>query len=139
MKLEFLQPTVKLPKERNSKLLDPNSELYKYLQSIKTILRDSGFEHKDRMDLHVEVMKSNEKLVNRNQVFLDRVKQLESKELSLNPRFLSKMGPALVLNVGKIKDYQGQPHITIGYFTNKTILDLAYSLVRNLLLSRPKA
>jgi hypothetical protein len=138
MKLSFLQPNIKLPRERNSKLLDPNSELYKYIQNIKTILRNSGFDHKDRMDLHVEVMKSTEKLENRNQVFLDRVKQLEGKELSMSPRILSTMGPALVLNVGKIKDYSGKPHITIGYFPNKTLLENANLLVRNLLVSRSR-
>lgn len=139
MKLLFLQPNIKSPKERNSKLLDPNSELYKYIQSIKNILRTSGLEHKDRMDLHVELMKSTEKMVNRNEIFNERVKQLEGKELSLSPRILSTIGSALVLNVGNVKGYIGKPHITIGFFPNKPNLELANSLVRNLLISRSKS
>ena len=100
-------------KERRSKLLDPNSELYQWVDAKYTeLVNQYGKQVGEKwMDYHIE-------LIGRNDVFsdkllVDRCQELENVPTDLT--HLGKMGRAYVLWGPAVSGY-GQTHITIAFF-----------------------
>lgn len=113
--IKFLHPDrIDAQRERCSKLLDPDSELYQALLKLRQGLRETYGEtiaHPPRMDFHVEVMKWQSSYTEAE--MLQRVHQLENQniQLTLSP-FKSK---AMVINCPEVEGY-GPTHITVAYF-----------------------
>jgi len=112
MKLEFLNPEIRLPQERKSKLLNPDSELYKYIKKYKLYLQENGFPHENRMDLHVEVLNNN---FESEAEFLNRVTKLEGRDINV-AESLKYANKYIYIDLGNLQGYHGVPHITVAYF-----------------------
>lgn len=112
MIIEFTNPNVKLKGELRSKLIDPNSVLYKHLTSMKNFINSKyGFRvSPSRMDFHIELIKSTEEPDQKT--LISRARQAEGQHTT-NYAILNKK--AFVL-IGPVIEGYGQTHITIAYF-----------------------
>lgn len=100
MKLEFNDPKNRCPGEKKSKLLLAGSELYNHIDKLKNILKHNGFSHKDRMNLHVEVLNDDTETIKE---FLERVGKLEGKMINVaDPKNYVINGRSVALTLGKI-------------------------------------
>lgn len=113
-------------KERKSKLIDPTSDLYRHLESMRSrLVKKYGSRiGAKRMDYHVEVIRENEpyseSLVN------SRSQEVHNVELT-NLSEYTCIGKAFCLQGPTISGY-GPTHITIAFFP-KGVPDLASHLV----------
>lgn len=113
--LHFLEPNyILVGKERRSKLLDPSSPLYFFLESRFQLLK-SRYGDKvgaKRMDFHVEVVGSNEEWS--DDKLVSRARELHGRELDVSNPW--KYGHrAITLEVGLVPDY-GNAHVTLAFF-----------------------
>lgn len=79
IRVEFTNPNVQLSNERRSKLIKPESDLYKFLEEKRRELTEK---HGDlvgikRMDFHIELIKDGEEPT--EELLVNRAKQLEGK------------------------------------------------------------
>ena len=57
MQILYIDPTKRTNKEGRSKLLDPDSDLYKLIKNIQSNLENNGIHRApDRIDLQVELL-----------------------------------------------------------------------------------
>jgi hypothetical protein len=126
MKLLFKNPNKRLTGECRSKLLDTDSELYCYIHSLKKKLRENGFPHNDRLDLHVEVLNDKEEPLS---IFLDRVGCLEGLVIDVHKYEL--LGNAIIFKMNPITGYTN-PHVTIAYFKDFEVTKKALTFLENL-------
>ncbi len=116
MKIEFESPYSRIKgRECRSKLLDPNSELYAWIDQQRLIL-EVEFGHlvaPKRMDYHIELIGNDEK---RSEELLNqRARKLHNRKI--NPNNFQIFDEAWVLETPDVDGY-GPTHITIGYFPN---------------------
>lgn len=101
-------------KERKSKLLHQDSDLYSVLHQIKQAIKEHYQVGADRMDLHIELTK-----VKDDPALRTKTESLENQELSLiDQENWGYLGRAFVLWTPEVIDY-GKTHITIAFFGNK--------------------
>jgi len=121
MKINFLEPSKRIKgKENKSKLLLPDSDLYKFISQYRQNIINTGSNiSENRMDLHIEILKRSDA---KNEVmFLKNVLQLENNDIDVeNNENFGFLGKAFVLFTNEINNY-GKTHITIVYFTNDTM------------------
>ena len=111
VKLEFNEPHTRCCGEKKSKLLRKDSNLYNHIIKLKNILRLNGFNHQDRMDLHVEVLNINTEPI---EEFIKRVNLLEGQIVDINdPKIYSICGRSVALLLGNVEGYNGIAKITI--------------------------
>jgi hypothetical protein len=110
-KIKFIDANKRLDNELKSKLLDPNSELYKELSKIRNLLIEKFEDVKiepQRMDFHIELIPLVEMSLddeyNKN-LLITRARELEDTEIDLNICYSSKTVKVDVL----------KKHITIAY------------------------
>jgi len=128
IQIRYKEPTKRNNREQKSKLIDPKSDIYKFIHNIKMQLKINGFYHNDRTDLHTEVLKNDSETL---EDFLSRVSQLEGREIDVyNLKNYEIMGNAIVLSLGHLPNYN-KPHITIVFIENKEILSKAYNYIKN--------
>lgn len=128
--IEYNEPTQRCIGEVKSKLLKQGSELYNYLIKLKTILRNNGFTHTDRMGLHTEVLNNNDESVD---IFLERVKQLEGKVINVKePSNYDIVGKTVSLMIGDLDGYNKDAKITIAYFDNNKENDALECILKNI-------
>lgn len=114
-------------KERRSKLLHNESELYAFLHQIKALVSTHYALGADRMDLHIELTKNSE------DADLDRKAQSlqgQSVRTDLIENW-SFLGRAFVLWTPEVAEY-GKTHITVAFFGDTPKPDLAtlWALIR---------
>jgi len=114
MKIKFLDPNSRITgKEGRSKLLDPNSELYLWLDDEYKRLKEKYGElvGSKRMDYHIEVIKRVETPT--EELLVQRSQQLEDQDVDTSK--IGKMWKAWVLYTPEIEGY-GVTHSTIAFF-----------------------
>ena len=120
MDIKFLEPFRRIPrKENKSKLIDPNTELYDFLEKYRqNIIKYSGVVVADKlMDYHIQILNRFES--NNIQLFLNRVRYLSQFNIDINDiNNYGFVGKAFVLFTPRIPNY-GRTHITIAYFQYK--------------------
>ena len=101
-------------KERRSKLIHKDTELYALLHHVKSLLRESYTVGNDRMDLHIELTKNPD-----DPNLRAKTESLQNQivELSLSSSW-GYLGRAFVLWTPEVAEY-GKTHITIAFFGNK--------------------
>lgn len=107
MKIKFLNPNERIyGKERRSKLLDPQSELYKWADTkYKELVMQYGLKvGSKRMDYHIELIGRDEN----EELLVSRAQELEGMEIEITR--LKRMGRAYVLEVDR------KHHVTIAFF-----------------------
>lgn len=121
--IEFIDHTRKLDNEFKSKLLKPESELYKHLRKIRQFLIDVYPEVKvsvQRMDFHIELVSKDEaKEMDDPTVWktlVDRATELQGKEIKVN---LVKLGKAVVVPV------YDRYHITVAHYQDGVFPDFS--------------
>ena len=98
-------------KEGKSKLLDQRSQLYRILTDIKRAIRQKSPTAPDRMDLHIELVKSPDDALLRA-----RSEALEGRMIDLLDEVAwGYLGRAFVLRVPEV-ECVWSPHITVVYF-----------------------
>ena len=98
-------------KEGKSKLLDQRSQLYRILTDIKRAIRQKSPTAPDRMDLHIELVKSPDDVLLRA-----RTQALEGRTVDLlDEGAWDYFGRAFVLRVPPVEGVRS-PHITVVYF-----------------------
>lgn len=120
LKVHFIDPNNRLKgKERRSKLLDPKSDLYKWVDNEYKLLIEKygdtsqeGLVGSKRMDYHIELIKGRKEAT--DELLVERAQQLEGKEVII-PQKLSSMGRALVVDGPNLEGY-GNTHITVAFF-----------------------
>lgn len=120
MLIKFLNPDIKLPGEKRSKLLNPSSPLYKYLENKRNHLISKYpievFEK--RMDFHIELIAENEKIS--KELLIKRAQELENMEVELNLSWMASdsgfPGYAVVLLIPN-NSFRVDAHITVAYFS----------------------
>ncbi len=128
--VEYNAPTKRLPNENKSKLLKSGSELYNHITKLKTILKENGFNHQDRIDLHTEVLNDNNET---EQIFLHRVSLLEKRKIDVkNKNNYKVIGRAIALMLGNLNGYKKDAHITIAFFPDKNPTDALKIVLENL-------
>jgi hypothetical protein len=130
LKLEFNEPNIRCIGEKKSKLLLVGSELYNYISNLKKILRDNGFNHDNRMDLHIEVLNNDTESVDD---FLNRIKKLEGKLINIyEPNNYIIVGRAVGLKIAKLEGYNKEAKITIAFFDNDKQYDAILCILQNI-------
>lgn len=109
MKILLKNPNERIQGERKSKLLDENSEFYKFILKCRNWLITNGYEI-DCRHPHIELLKEFEK--NDINLLIKRSLTLHNKEIYFE---FSRIGKALVLETGEINGY-GKTHCTIAFF-----------------------
>ncbi len=112
MLLLFKDPNNILEGECKSKLLDPNSELYKWIQQFRQKLAEHGIIF-DAREPHVELFSHQEYMTERINRVTQRAVQLHGSEISMDLHIMA--GKALVLSTDFVEKY-GVTHLTIAYF-----------------------
>lgn len=98
-------------KERRSKLIHVDSDLYAKLQALKTLIQDQYAVAPDRMDLHIELTKNPD-----DPQLGEKTRLLHAQEVDLkNPDNWVYLGRAFVLMTPSVPDY-GATHITLAFF-----------------------
>jgi len=115
--IEFLDPTVVIAgKERCSKLLKPDSALYRHLDSLRKQI-EQAFPGKvqtpPRIDLHIEVITN--RVPYSEEEVLKRCAQLQGQQIDASPHLLEKLGKAVMLPTPEVDGYGGT-HITLAWF-----------------------
>jgi hypothetical protein len=114
LKLEFEDPnSVIVGKERKSKLLKQNSELYSEAERKRKILESTYGKLMDdkRMDFHTELIKDSPT----DELLLQRTQLLEGKYV--NPNAYTQTSKSIGI-IGPYLEGYGNTHITLGYFKN---------------------
>lgn len=114
IKIKYTNPNQRIEgQEKRSKLIDPDSILYKECQKLQDKLTElyPNLIADKRMDFHTELVFRGEEYS--SELLVDRAQKLEGiemKNLTMEP-----LGPnALVINTPLVDGRQ--PHITIGFF-----------------------
>ena len=121
----FQEPTHRIiGRERRSKLIDPESELYKILDKmfLKVIKTHSKYIVPRRMDFHFELVKRDEDWNEKKLV--SRCSQLHGKEIQLN--WAVKNNALMIL--GPSIDSYGETHITLVKFKDY-VPDTIYNIL----------
>lgn len=107
MEVQFTNPAKRLANERRSKLLDPNSKLYQFLQNKRDELSQKypGQVGDKRMDFHIELIKDGEQVT--DELLVTRAQAIQGSTVQL---IYSTIGKAYVLNT------PSGTHITIAFF-----------------------
>jgi hypothetical protein len=114
LRIEYNYPHRRSRGERKSKLLKPDSELYRFLTELKSHLKSHGFDHVDRMPLHSEVLNNDRETVDD---FISRVAKFEGKEIDVyNISNYGIIGGAVAIIYGRIPEYRFPIKTTIAYF-----------------------
>jgi hypothetical protein len=101
-------------KERRSKLLHNESELYALLHQVKTRIAKRYEVGEDRMDLHIEMTKNPD-----DSELEAKTKTLQGQNIALTlPENWGYLHRAFVLWTPEVADY-GKTHITIAFFGDK--------------------
>jgi len=130
VKVEYNEPNIRSSNEVKSKLLKKDSKLYNHLIKLKEILKQNGFDHQDRMDLHTEVLNDNKEST---EEFIKRVNILEGKDIDIkNPENYDIIGRAIVLLLGDLEGYNKDAKITIAFIDNNKIKDAMKCLLDNI-------
>lgn len=111
--IRFLDPNYRIEgKEIRSKLLDPDSYLYKWIDRKRNTLiyKYPGKVGLKRMDYHIELLRPSES----EDLLVERAGQLDGQSIILMDK-LDTIGRALVLEGPFIEGY-GRTHITVAYF-----------------------
>ena len=120
MDIIFLEPYRKIPrKENKSKLLEPSSQLYQFVEIYRNnIIKYSGEVVADKLiDLHIQILNRFE--AGNITQFLSRVKYLSRFNIDINDvNNYGFMNKAFVLFCPYVPGY-GRTHITIAYFKHK--------------------
>lgn len=120
MDIIFLEPYRKIPyKENKSKLLEPSSQLYKFVEIYRNnIIKYSGKVVANKLiDSHIQILNRFE--ASNITSFLSRVKYLSRFNIDINDvNNYGFMNKAFVLFCPYIPCY-GRTHITIAYFKHK--------------------
>jgi hypothetical protein len=113
MQVNFTDPNTRLPNELRSKLLKPDSSLYKWLAAQRQAFVDKYGDRVGpmRMDFHVELIRRDEEPT--EEMLVSRCKLLEGTDVPSTT--LGKLGKAIVLTIASVEGY-GPTHITITYF-----------------------
>lgn len=114
LKIEFENPNDVIPgKERKSKLLKQNSELYLEAERKRKVLESTYGSLVDdkRMDFHLELIKDNPT----DELLVTRAQLLEGKMIDVNE--YEKTGKSIGIKGPELEGY-GNTHITLGYFKN---------------------
>lgn len=111
--VRFADPNARLPNELRSKLIKPDSSLYKWLAEKRKSLVDKYGDRVGpmRMDFHVELIRKDEAPT--DVLLLTRCRALES--YFVEESTLSIQGKAVVLSLYPVVGY-GPTHITVAYF-----------------------
>jgi len=117
--IRFADPNTRLPGERRSKLIDPNSPLYHHLESEREKLSKIGLSDK-RMDFHVELFGKNEQAT--EEALVRRCKCLEGQSFVPEKK---RLGHAIVYVLPKVLGFWGVPHITLAHYVDRACLDQA--------------
>ena len=100
-------------KERRSKLIHKDTELYALLHQVKSLVRDHYTVGADRMDLHIEVTKNPD-----DSALRTKTESLQDQTIDLSDaQNWGYLGRAFVLWTPAVVDY-GKTHITISFFGN---------------------
>jgi len=119
--LEYNEPTKRNNDENKSKLLKHDSELFKFITNLKYMLNTQGFEHKDRMDLHTEVLNNRSES---HEIFLSRVAQLEGRKIDVyDMQNYQVIDNRIIIRLGSLEGYLQPARITLAYFTDKNPAD----------------
>lgn len=112
MQIKFINPNKRLDGERKSKLLDPSSEFYKYLDTLDKKLNEAypGKVGSKRMDYHIELIFRNDPIT--DDLLVKRAQELEGKKIG-NLEVI-KMGRALVIETPNIDGFK--THATVSFF-----------------------
>lgn len=114
-------------KERRSKLIHVDSDLYAKLQALKKRVQDQFTVAPDRMDLHIELTKHPD-----DPQLGEKTRLLQEQEVDLtNPDNWVYLGRAFVLMTPAVPDY-GATHITLAFFGRNPRPALA--VIRKLIL-----
>lgn len=111
--IRFLNPNARIEgKEMRSKLLEPSSELYGWLQNERKIVCEK-YENVDpqRMDFHIELISKTE--TPSEELLVSRAKQLEGSVCDSSQKVL--IGKTYMLPCPAVQGY-GDTHITIAHF-----------------------
>ncbi len=114
-KINFKDPNNRISgEERRSKLLDPSSELYKWVDNkFKDLVAKYGEQvGSKRMDYHIELLKRNDNTSD-GKLLVERCQQLENKDVDVTN--VGQLGRAYVLHTGKVDGY-GETHVSIAFF-----------------------
>lgn len=129
--IKYISPNKRIiGQERKSKLLEPNSELYKECQRIRDFfLEKYPNQIKDkRMDFHTELIFRGEEYS--EELLNNRSKRMDGMDIYQSDFNLERLGKqALVINTPKIDDKQ--PHITIVFFKESIPNDWTIEELKN--------
>jgi hypothetical protein len=136
MRIQYLSPHFRALKEKRSKLLDPDSTLYKLLKRVrgrfdadKTLSISD-----DRLDLHIELLNKNE---DSNDLWLQtsRINQTLLFDLDVtNSKSWGFLNKAFCLFTPQIEGFNTIPHITIAYLGNHMITPRLLEHLRSITL-----
>ena len=110
--INFQNPNQRISGERRSKLLDSDSDLYKYVDSVyKNLVNKYGnLIGPRRMDYHIELIGEGEDCT--DELLVERCQQLENQQLK---PILGIINRGYVLFCPPVDGY-GKTHITIAFF-----------------------
>lgn len=112
MEIRFLNPNQRLEGERRSKLLDPSSEFYQYLDRLDKKLNElyPGKIGAKRMDYHIELIFKNDPIT--DMLLIQRAQELEGQKIyNLD---VIRIGRALAIQTPIAGT--GKTHATISFF-----------------------
>lgn len=114
MLIKFTNPGRRLAGELRSKLIDPRSDLYQFLEDQRAQLVKSNKDIGDkRMDFHIELIKSTE--VPTEELLVSRARLIQ--DYNIQNLGLTRMGKALVILGPDVMGY-GKTHITVAFYPN---------------------
>lgn len=135
MEIQFESPTQMLNGEKNSKKLNPNSDLVKYLSAMRLHIKELYPNIKgDDRPWHIELNNSKKDKYDAANV-IERAKQLE--KVVIDPKVFANYcimnDRAFVLKTPSVSGY-GATHVTIAYFEQKIITgDMTYRFLFGLM------
>lgn len=115
MKIEFQDPNnVIAGKEKRSKLLNENSELYKHVDKLRNeLLKKYGsLISEKRMDYHMELINANEEPT--KEKLVTRAKMLENQDVDERKYKVTKN--SIGIECSQSVPGYGKPHVTIAHF-----------------------